>query len=221
MTYLVEDPTYPLIAIGLAALACLVTLQVTRQGKFLIWGVSLLGVGAILAGVERLVVTDTERVEAVVYDLASAVSNSNVEAVEALLAPEVSLGRRDQTEGIGPVRILLPILRQVRFDFLKVRHLNAQAGSQTKRGTAEFKVSAGGVAVAGSFGVEQPFAATNTEWSLGFREVSPGIWRVTRITAISLPRFAAPYLTGGAGAGDGSAAGHPEPKSGLRRNRGR
>ena len=197
MYYLIEDPTYPLTILALAALVCLVTLQVTQQGKFLIWAVGLLGVGGVLFLVERLVVTEAERVEAVVYELADAVSHSNVEAVEKLLAPEIMLGRRDQTDGIAPVRTLLPLLRQIRFDFVKVRQLTTQAGTQTKRGSAEFKVSVSGVLAPGSqFMTEQPFAAANTEWSLGFREVSPQVWQVTRITAITLPRYAAPFLSG-------------------------
>lgn len=198
MHYLVEDPTYPLIAIGLVAMGCLIALQVTQQGKFLIWAVGLLGVGVLWFGGERLWVTDAERIEAVVYELANAVANSDIPAVEALLTPEVTLGRESQTEGIARIQALLPFVRQVRFDFLKIRQLTSQAGSQTKRGSAEFKVTAGGVVLGGpTMGIEQPFPATNTQWSLGFREVSPQVWRVTRITAISVPRFAAPYITGG------------------------
>ncbi len=197
MYYLIEDPTFILIALGVAALGLLVALQVTQQGKFLIWAVSLLGVGAVLFGVERLVVTDSERVEAVVYKLADGVRDSDVEAVEALLTPEVTLSRRNETEGIIKLRTLLPLLRRVRFDFLKVRQLQTQAGSQTKRGSAEFKVTASGVAdPGGSFGSDQTFAAANTEWSLGFREVAPKVWKITRITAINLPRYT-PYIGGG------------------------
>ena len=200
MYYFIEDPTYVLIALALAALACLVALQVTQQGKFLLWALGILGVGLALFGVERFVVTDAERVEAVVYDLADAVRNSNVEAVEALLTPEVTLSRRSETEGLMPIRTLLPFLERVRFDFLKVRQLQTRAGSQTKRGSAEFKVTAGGSAdPGGRYGSDLPFAATNTEWSLGFREVSPKVWKITRITAINLPRYASPYIGGGSG----------------------
>ena len=203
MHYLVEDATYPLIALGLAALLCLLALQVSQQGKFLIWAVSLLGVGAGWFVVEWFVVTDAERVEAVVYDLAAAISRSDDVAVQALLTPdatfgltaEISPGRRGPINGPGPVG-LIAILHQVRFDFVKVRAIQSQAGSQTKRGSAEFKVSASGVTVVGNFGVEQPFAVTNTGWSLGFREVAPRVWRVTRITGISLPRYVAAFLGG-------------------------
>lgn len=192
MYYLVEDPFYPLLALGVAAVACLIALQVTQQGKFLIWAGGLLGAGLLWLGVERLVVTDAERVEAVVYELADAVGRSDVDAVNALLAPEVTFGRGGQVEGVAAVR-LLPRLRQVRFDYLKIRQLATHAGAQSKRGTAEFKATASGVA---SFGSEQPFPVTNTAWSLGFREVSPGAWRVNRVTAVSIPRFAAPFIGG-------------------------
>ena len=197
MYYLIENPTYPLIALALAALLLLVALQVTRQGKYLIAAGILIGLGLILFVVERLVVTDAERIEAVVYELADAVAHSDIEGVEARLAPEVTLGRQAKAGGLVPLRVLLPILRRVQFDFLKVRQLQAQAGSQTKRGTAEFKVTASGTAdAAGGFGSNQPFAAANTEWSLGFREVAPQVWKVTRITPIRLPRYAALVVGG-------------------------
>ena len=195
MYYLIEDSTYPLIALALAALLLLVALQVTQQGKFLIAAGILIGLGVTLFVVERLVVTDAERIEAVVYELADAVSRSDIEGVEARLAPEVTLGRQAKAGGLVPLRLLLPILRRVQFDILKVRQLQAQAGSQTKRGTAEFKVTASGMAdPGGGFGANQPFAVTNTEWSLGFREVSPQVWKVTRITPIRVPRYASAVL---------------------------
>ena len=214
MYYLIEDPTYLLIALGLAALLCLVALQVTQQGKFLIWAVGLLGAGALLFAVERLVVTDAERVEAVVYQLADAVARSDAAGVEALMTPEVVFTLRGQSGGVVPAQAFFARLGQVRFDFVRVRKLTTQAGSQTKRGSAEFKVSAAGVVV---MGFEQPFAATNTEWSLGFREVAPGAWRVTRITAISLPRYATPYISGGMGQANPATA----PDQGKRRGGGR
>ena len=197
MYYLIEDPTYPLIVLALAALLLLVALQVTQQGKFLVWAGILIGLGVVLFGVERLVITDAERIEAVVYELADAVAHSDVAAVEARLAPEVTLGRQTKPQGLVPIKLRLPMLRLVHFDFLKIRQLQTQAGSQTKRGTAEFKVTASGAGdPGGGLGSNQPFAAANTEWSLGFREVSPQVWKVTRITPIRVPRYAAPFLGG-------------------------
>ncbi len=197
MHYLIEDPTYPLITLGLVALLLLVALQVTQQGKFLIWAGTLIGVALVLFVVERLVVTDSERIEAVVYELADAVSRSDVEAVESHLAPEVNvtLGSLTIAKGLAQVGQSIGKLKWVQFDLVKVRQLASQAGSQTQRGSAEFKILASGVAgTGGSFGGSQPFPATSTEWSLGFREVAPQVWKVTRITAIRFPGYLNPFL---------------------------
>ena len=197
MHYLVEDPTYPLIALGVAALACLVALRTTQQGKFLVWAGGLAGIAALWFVVERLVVTDAERVEAVVYELADAVSRSDADAVAALLAPDVTFGRGGRTQGAVQVRLLLPRLDLLHFDYLRIRQLDAQAGGQTRRGSAEFNVIASGTYGGGGLGAGQPFPITHTGWSLGFREVTPGVWRVNRITPVRIPREAAPYIPGG------------------------
>jgi hypothetical protein len=31
------------------------------------------------------------------------------------------------------------------------------------------------------------FGSVNSSWSLGFRETSPGVWKVNRITPVSVP----------------------------------
>lgn len=197
MHYLIEDPTYPLIALALAALLLLVGLQVTQQGKFLVWAGVVLGAAVALFVVERLVITDAERVEAVIYELADAVARSDVDAVASFLAPEVTFGRQTRPNGIVSIKLLLPLLARVHFDVLRVRQLQTQAGSQTKRGSAEFKVTASGTGdPGGGFGNNQPFAVANLEWSLGLREVAPQVWKVTRITPINPPRSVAPFLGG-------------------------
>lgn len=194
MYYLNEDPVFLLAALGLAAVACLVALQVTQQGKFLIWAGALAAVAAVVFGVERFWVTDAERVEAVVYGLAEAVEASDVPRIESLLDANPTLGRRSQTEGVIPIKVLLPQLRRIHFDFVKVTQLHADAGARTRRGSAEFKVTASGTLNEGGMG-DLNFAAAASEWSLGFRETAPGVWKVNRITAINLPRYALPVLS--------------------------
>ncbi len=194
MHYLNEDPTYVLLGLGLAALACLLALQVTQQGKYLLRAGGLLACAAVVFGVERFWVTDAERVEAVVYDLAKAVAASDVARIESHFDADVTLGRRSQTEGLIPIRALLPKLRQVHFDFVRVSQLNTQAGGQTRRGSAEFKIMASGTIDEGGTG-DLNFGAVASEWSLGFRESAPGVWKVNRITAINLPRYVVPVLT--------------------------
>ena len=191
MHYLVEEPFYPLLFLGLAAMACLIALQATQQGKFLIWAGGLVGVAALWFVVERLVVTDAERVEAVVYELADAVSRSDIDAVAARLTPDVNFGSAGKIGELAMIRLKIALLRQLHFDYLKVRQLETRAGAQTRMGSAEFRVTA-----SGTYGPDMAFPVVNTAWSLGFREVSPGVWKVNRITAVSVPRQAAPYIGG-------------------------
>lgn len=186
MHYLTEDPSYVLIGLGVAAAACLLALRITQQGKFLIWAGALVALAATVFGFERFYVTDAERVEAVVYDLARAIEASDIDAIKSHLDDKVTLGMRGRTmDGSMTLRLVLPMLRQTRFDFVRISQLTAAAGSQTKRGSAEFKVTATGTFEQG--GTEVPLAALATEWSLGFSERSPGVWKVTRVTAIKLP----------------------------------
>jgi hypothetical protein len=196
MHYLTEDPLYLLIGLGVAAVACLLALKITQQGKFLIWAGGLAAVAAGLFLFELLYVTDAERVEAVVYDLARAIAASDIDRIKSHLDDKVTLGMRGKTtDGSLMLRLVLPMLRQTRFDFVRVSQLTAAAGSQTKRGSAEFKVTATGIY--NENGNEIPLAAPATEWSLGFSERSPGVWKVTRVTAIKLPGDVARALFNG------------------------
>ena len=186
MSYLTEDPSYLLIGLGVAAACCLVALKVTQQGKFLVWAGALAAVALACFGFEHFYVTDAERVEAVVYDLAKAVEASDVERIKSHLDDKVSLTRRGRTtDGSLTLALVLPMLKQARFDFVRVGQLSAATGSQTRRGSAEFKVTATGTFQQG--GGEVPIPPTVSEWSLGLGEKSPGVWKVNRVTAIRLP----------------------------------
>ena len=188
MRYLTEDPYYLLIGLVLAALGCLLAMKVTQQGKFLIWAGVLAALAAGLFGFERLYVTDSEQVEAVVYDLARAVESSDVDRIKSHLDDKVTFGMQGRTMDAALVlRVVLPLLRQSRFDFIRVGQLSTAAGGQTRRGSAEFKVSASGVFNQGGSELPLVVAGSNCEWSLGFIERAPGDWKITRITAIKLP----------------------------------
>jgi len=193
MYYLNEDPLYPLMALGLGAAVCLIALRVTQQGKFLVWAGTLAGLAALLFLAERLWVTDAERVEAVVYDLADAVRASDIPRIESHLDGSPTLGRQGQSNGVIPVKLFLSQIRHVRFDFVRVGQLHAAVGAQTRRGSAEFRVTTGGTFDEGRAGA-QNFAATASQWSLGFRETAPGVWKVNRITALNLPPYVMPAL---------------------------
>src|SRR5207249_488023 len=128
-------------------------------------------------------VTDNERIEAVVYDLARAVQASDPAAVEAHLAPDF------EAPGGAIGRVLIrTALPGIKFDFVRVSKLRVEGVGQGRRGTAEFTVLASGMFTTpfGSHAFATPPAGT--DWSLGFRETQPGEWKVTRITPTRLPQ---------------------------------
>jgi hypothetical protein len=198
MEYLAENP-WPLAgALGALALGFLIALKVTQQGKYLIW--AAIAAGLMLCGlaIEHFWVTDNERIEAVVYDVAAGVAAGDADRVTRNLAPEATMSLPNESFDNDPflkaaIRIVnqlqgLPLgsvliqqqLRQFRFDYVKVADLRTHAGEHTRQGTAEFLVHAMGEQVDPHYPFATPVRGMG--WSFGLRETSPGIWKVTRIT---------------------------------------
>jgi hypothetical protein len=187
MELLSEDATYLAGGLGILAMILLVALRVTQQGKFLIWAGAALSLAALLVLVEYLWVTDTERIEQVVYDLRGAVAASNAPAVFALLTPDVQFVQKGQNISGDETRSYIKEnLDRAKFDFVRVTKLEANAGRQSGRGSALFRILASGSYQVGS--VPFNFGTTNLDFSLGFRELSPKVWRVDRITLTRAPR---------------------------------
>ena len=192
MEFLSDDPTYPVAALGLAALMFVVLLKVTQQGKYLIFAGVAVAILLVWLAIERVWVTDAERIEDVVYGLAKAVERSDAAAAAEFLAPECRLEARTDSEDLS-VRVVTgilagPVTRQrldqhlpeLRFDYVKVTYLRTHAGAQTRLGTADFVVHSMGTQK------ELPHASLITppagmHWSMGLREID-GVWKVTRIT---------------------------------------
>ena len=58
MEFLSDDPTYPVAALGLAALMFVVLLKVTQQGKYLIFAGVAVAILLVWLAIERVWVTD-------------------------------------------------------------------------------------------------------------------------------------------------------------------
>jgi hypothetical protein len=189
MTYLSEDPTVLAGGFLVLAGAFLVALRITQRGKYLIYAGVLLGLAFTVVVVEWLWVTDNERIEQVVYDLRRAVQESDVDGVLAHMSPHVQYSRGDLTLSEEATRSLIEAnLSNSHFDFIRITGLQASAGSQSRRGRAEFRVFARGNFNTALASVEG--GSATSDWSLGFQETSPGIWKVCRITPIALPHGA-------------------------------
>lgn len=191
MSYLSDDPTYPVVFLGLAAVGCLVMLKVTQQGKYLISAGVVLLVLLGWMGIERAWVTDHERIEDVIYRLAAAVEASNADLAADFLTPDCVLEPSNDTNNIvmsyvanhfgrGAVtrERLNEFLPQFTFDWVKVVRMETHVSPISRLGTADCVVHA--MAMGKSPTLSTPPAGMG--WSFGLVEVSPKVWKVSRIS---------------------------------------
>ena len=74
-----------------------------------------------------------------------------------------------------------------RFEFVRISDLQTSAGQQSRRGKAEFRVFTSG-SLKIHRGRPDAISTAVTTWSLGFQETEPGVWKVNRISPVSIPR---------------------------------
>jgi ketosteroid isomerase-like protein len=197
MTNLSEDPTYLAGTFLLLAGAFLIALKVTQRGMYLVYSAVALGLAVTVVMVEWLWVTDTERIEQVVYDLRQAVLSSDAETVLGHMAPDVQYVHGDMALSGNATRALIRNnLSHTRFEFVRISELQTSVGQQSRRGKAEFRAF-----TRGTLNSSQGTAVTG--WSLGFQETAPGVWKVNRISLISTPQ-GMPALPGGLSLSDGT-----------------
>lgn len=189
MEFLSEDATYLAGGLGILAAVFLIALKVTQQGKFLIWALSALGGAALVLVVEQLWVTDNERVERVVYELRDAVAASDPPRVFAQLTPDVEFIQNGQAISGEMTRNYIKLhLSATRFDFVRVTRLETNAGRQSRRGSAVFRILASGSYQQPVAEITYNFGTTNLDFALSLRETEPGVWKVDRITLTRAPR---------------------------------
>ena len=187
MEFLSEDPTYLAGGLGLLGGAFLIAMKLTQQGKYLVWAAVALVLALVVVGVERVWVTDNERIEETVYGLGRAVASKDVPGTLDRLTPDVQyVARGNSMPSASTRRQIEQLVQDSDFDFLQITHLKAKAGGQSRRGQAEFRVICSGSIHSGFAGTLN-FGSTSTTWSLGLRETSPGVWKVNRITPVWLP----------------------------------
>ncbi len=187
MEFLSEDPTFLVSGLGVVAVASLIALRVTQRGKFLVAAGVSLALALVVVVVERAWVTQGERIALVVEDLRRAVEASDVEGVTRHLTPDVQFVQGDRTVGsLKTQDFIRSTLENAGLDFVRVTGLTTAAFPQSRRGTAEFRVMAKG-SLKTQVGTT-PIGSAGSEWSLGFQETSPDVWKVNRITPIRVPR---------------------------------
>lgn len=186
MTYLSEDPTYLAGGLILLAGAFLVALNITQQGKYLIRAGIALGLGLLVVTIEWFWVTDNERIEQVVYALRDAVLSSDAEGVLVHMAPNVQYLQADTALSEDATRGMIKAnLGHAQFEFVRITDLQTSVGEQARRGLAEFRVFARGRLSSSPGSIE--LGTSVTIWSLGFQETEPHVWKVSRISPVSMP----------------------------------
>ncbi|WP_165069901.1 nuclear transport factor 2 family protein [Paludisphaera rhizosphaerae] len=184
MSMFSDDPTWPVGALLFVAALCFVGLRVRQEGKYLIWGLTALGLAALVLTVEWMWVTDEERIEAVVYDLRRALLASDADGVLAHLTPDVQYVQSGEPRSSNETRNLIRnAMDGSKLDIVRIRELQTSAGRLTKRGKAEFKALVKGT-VQGPFGFAGSGGSDST-WSLGFEQTKSGVWKVNRITPVA------------------------------------
>jgi hypothetical protein len=199
MSILIENP-WPLVwVLGAVGVGCLVALRITQRGRYLVLAFGCVAAALLLLAVDALVLTDVERIEHVLDELVSASRRSDADAALSLLTDDVSLTQgsslpdtppsaaRRSLEGTITRSIIHDTLDDVRFDFIHIDNPTITAGQITRQGRAEFRLYAKGTVHSRGFSFATD--AEGSDWSLGFREVG-GQWKVSRITAVRLPRGA-------------------------------
>ncbi len=228
MTHLSEDPTYLAGGLLLLGAAFVIALKATQQGKYLIGAATTLVLAVLVVIVEWVWVTENERIEKVVYEVRAAVLKSDADGVLAHLAPNVMYQQGDTAIMSDATRELIrKNVSDVRLEFARITELRTSVGQQTRRGIAEFRIfTRGGLK---SWSQVSDGVTTMTAWSLGFQETEPGVWKIYRISPVSIPSGVL-ALPGGVMPSDGSHIGlndgigvprsgaHPFPQS---RNRSR
>ncbi len=205
MTYLSEDPTYLAGGLLLLGAAFVIALKATQQGKYLIGAATTLALAVLVVIVEWVWVTENERIEKVVYEVRAAVLKSDADGVLAHLAPNVMYQQGDTALMSDATRELIrKNVSDVRLEFARITELRTSVGQQTRRGIAEFRVfTRGGLK---SWSQVSDGMTTMTAWSLGFQETEPGVWKIYRISPVSIPTGVL-ALPGGVMPSDGSHIG--------------
>jgi hypothetical protein len=188
MWYLIaENPWFLAGAFGLIAVVLLIAMKVTQDGQYLIKALIAFGCAGAILIIEQLIVTENERVEWTVRELSAALLKSDNAKVMDLMDEHVLFSMRSNTLGDElDLSVLNEKLADLSFDWIHLSRLNTNAGQQTGRGSAEFQVNAGGSLRMN--GISHNFTG-NSAWSLGFRRLSNGRWKINRITNLALPQY--------------------------------
>ncbi len=116
ITWFTEDPTTILVVGGIALIVLLGFLLKTGRGAVLyaMAGVALFMGLAVL--IDKLVVTDRERIENVIYDAADAAKRNDLNAVVAFISPSVPAVQQEARHWVGQAKLDEVTITNMRVD---------------------------------------------------------------------------------------------------------
>jgi hypothetical protein len=139
ITWFTEDPTPILVVGGIALVILLVMLLKTGQGLYLIIMAGIAAFMGLAVLIDKLVVTDRERIEQVVYDAAQAAEQNRFDAVIACISPTATAVQQEARRWIGP---------RTKFNLVSITGMRVDLdhGRNPPTATAVFHVIASGQA---------------------------------------------------------------------------
>ena len=173
IVHLFAEDVWPLIwLLALAELILFIAMVGTGRGRYLVWMGVVAALAMLLVVLEWVLVTDRERVDAVVDQMARAVRHKDFDAVLRHLAPQCHFGGYDRER----IRELADTeLRDIEIDRITVSDRHTQVFPQRKQATAQFLAVVRGK----QSKVEQPPYASR--WMLTFHQDTTGQWQVVEI----------------------------------------
>ena len=173
VSHLFAENVWPLIwVIALAELILLIAVVGLGRGKLLVWMGVLAFVAVFLVLLEWLLVTDRERVDGIVDQVAQAVRREDIEGVLEHLAPECRFGSHNR-EGIR--HMAAAVLREVEIERVTLSDRKTQVFPERGEATTQFLAVARGRQSTVEFG---PYAA---RWTLTLNQGPAGQWQIVNI----------------------------------------
>ena len=171
--HLFAENVWPLIwLLALAELVLLIAMVGTGRGRFLVWIGMLAALAVFLVVLEWLIVTDRERVDGIVDQMARAVRNEDIDELLRHLAPQCHFGAMDR-EAVR--QLAASVLHEIEVDRVTVSDRTTQVFPRQKQATAEF------LAVVRGKQSQVEFAPYPSRWVLTFHQDPAGQWQVVEI----------------------------------------
>ncbi len=170
---LLTDNVWPLIwCIALACLLLAIASYATGRGRLLQAIGGLAGLAALLLAIEWLVVSDRERIDAAIDDLADAVRTEEIHRIAPHLSPQCRYGNLGRD---AVVRAAEDVLRGIQIDRITLNGRKTEVFPRRKEATAEF------VAVTRGQQNNLEFGPYPTRWLLTFHQEKNGEWLIVEI----------------------------------------